>query len=788
MSLETKKVEYKITGPNKIMKINLPIIGEVRTGKDAKQDVVEVIKEVQSKAKSITGGFLDFSTRDLVDETQVSSKVLEANKGWVYRNNDVIAKEVASIEFELYKVRTVRDEVVYERIYSHPLLDALDKFNEFTSAYDGFYTTQSHRKLAGDAFWYVERTGLQINNIFILPPDKIKIDLGKAEGSQRIIQGYTYKDTIKGEPIEVKYTPDEIIHFRVPDPKNFYRGKSAVMAAADAIDTDTMAVEANKKLFERGLIAQLMLTTEKSLTDEQLKQLHSEFRNTYGGVQNAYKVPIFGGGIKPENVQMSNKDAQFLEQQEWLRDKIMVIFGNTKAVMGITDDVNRASAEASLLSWYRSTVRPDMKGITDTLNEFLVPLYGDNLLLGFCDPVEEDESGHVEEVKALKDADIITTNEAREELGYDPVKGGDLLNSQRPTDVPPALRYVNTRRVVNKAKAKAVEYSRIKAMAKPIAKQIIKSKKTDEKFTPRIMPEKLVKYFDRQKEIRTTAEKVFADKVASFIDRLVDKALDNMPNEVADMQKKKLWDDDELITEATIDFEPILTQVATQSGIEAMKLVAEERVYKPYDIRKVVQARVEKFAESMVKTDKDRIINIITDGVRNGDGIPKISGSIREAFDSQAQAIMVTRTETAFAQSSAQMDAWKQSGVVEGKEWVVNDPCPQCEPYDGEIVGLNKNFYDSSEFADGDPPLHPNCECALAPVVDLEFEQSVRNVGADIKVKRLEDKLKSTVDKSELDKAKAQIDKIKKSEAKLKKQNKKLEQEKSELESFLDES
>ena len=107
MSLETKKVEYKITGPNKIMKINLPIIGEVRTGKDAKQDIVEVIKEVKDKAKTVTGGFLDFSTKDLVDETQVSSKVLEANKGWVYRNNDVIAKEVASIEFELYKVRAV---------------------------------------------------------------------------------------------------------------------------------------------------------------------------------------------------------------------------------------------------------------------------------------------------------------------------------------------------------------------------------------------------------------------------------------------------------------------------------------------------------------------------------------------------------------------------------------------------------------------------------------------------------------------------------------------------------
>ena len=765
------------------MKINLPIIGEIRTGKDTKQDVVEVIKEVEAKAKTITGSFLDFGTRDLIDETQVSSKVLEANKGWVYRNNDVIAKEVGNIEFELYKVRTVRDEVVYERIFSHPLLDALDKFNEFTSSYDGFYTTQSHRKLAGDAFWYVERTGLVINNIFILPPDKVTIDLGKAEGSQRIIQGYTYKDTIKGEPVEVKYKPEEIVHFRVPDPKNFYRGKSAVMAAAEAIDTDTMAIEANKKLFERGLIAQLMLTTDKSLTDEQLKQLHSEFKNTYGGVQNAYKVPIFGGGIKPENVQMSNKDAQFLEQQQWLRDKIMVIFGNTKAVLGITEDVNRANAEASLLSWMRSTVRPDMKGICDTLNEFLVPLYGDNLLLGFCDPVKEDESEHVNEVKALVDANIITTNEAREELGYDPIKGGDELRSEQPV-LPPALRYVNTGKVVRKALSKAYQYKKLKEQATPLAKKMLKNKVSKD-FTPRVLPDKMHQYTKRHRQIVTTAEKVFADKVVSFINRLVDKALDNVPNEVTDMQKKTLFNDADMIVEATLDFEPILMQVATQAGIEALKLVDSEQVYTPFEIQKTVRKRVEKFAESMVKTDKDKLIDIITEGVQGGSSIPEISGKIRDTFAdySKTQADRIVRTEVSSAASTAQIDAWGQSGVVVGKEWIVSDPCPECEPYDGKIVGLEKGFYGESEFADGDPPLHPNCKCDIIPVLEGEL-----SVGSDIKIKRLQEKLEASVSKEELETTQKELDKAKKNEAKLKQQNKKLEQEKSELESFLDES
>jgi len=106
------------------IKERLQTIGQAIRGEKDTQ-VVEVIKEIEKKAKTVTGGFLDFTNKDLVSETQVSSKVLEANKGWVYRNNDVIAKEVGSIEFELYKVKTVRDEIVYDRIFSHPLLDAL---------------------------------------------------------------------------------------------------------------------------------------------------------------------------------------------------------------------------------------------------------------------------------------------------------------------------------------------------------------------------------------------------------------------------------------------------------------------------------------------------------------------------------------------------------------------------------------------------------------------------------------------------------------------------------------
>lgn len=158
------------------------IIGRALRGEPYK--IVE-----KATTEKFIGSFVDFlRPTGLSSETKVSSKVLQANKGWVYRNNDVIAKEISGIEFELFSTRAVGGDIVFNPILQHPILDALDRFNEFTSASDGFYVTQSHKKLAGDAFWLIEGQGLNITNIFILPPDKITIKVGKVEGGAKIIE------------------------------------------------------------------------------------------------------------------------------------------------------------------------------------------------------------------------------------------------------------------------------------------------------------------------------------------------------------------------------------------------------------------------------------------------------------------------------------------------------------------------------------------------------------------------------------------------------------------------
>jgi len=411
------------------MRLKLPVIGEVRIGKDA--ETIETVKEVKVKEKffDILGGMLDLQGKTLSTYKTVSEKVLKANIGWVYRNNDAIAQEVSKIEFELYAIGLSKGEVVYNQIDNHPLLDLLDKPNDESTSVEAMYMIQSHKKLAGDAFWLkVRGANNSIVALRILPADKVSLDLQKpTDKDPTVIKSYTYKDNIDGNQITVTYDPKDIIHFKKPNPNNPFRGLGAVEAMADTIDLDNMTSEVMKNFLKNGAIHNFALTSDAKITDEQLTRLKAELRATTNGPNNAFNVPIFGGGLKPADISYSNKEQQLLDQLEWYRDKIMYGFGNTKASLGMIDDVNRASHEGSIIEWQRNTVKPDMQSIVDTLNEYLVPEFGDNLVLGFCDPVPEDRSDDIDEATKLFAGSIITRNEARELVDMESVVGGDVF-------------------------------------------------------------------------------------------------------------------------------------------------------------------------------------------------------------------------------------------------------------------------------------------------------------------------------------------------------------------------
>lgn len=775
------------------MRVRFPIIGEIRTGKDAIVPQVVSISAPETDEKSkkkildTLGGILQFGTRRLSDEKTISNKLLQANTEWVFRNNDVIAEEVSKIEFELFSLGLKGGEIVFNEVEEHPLLDLLDKFNSTTTRTDGMYITQSHKKLTGDAFWLLNRNGKTITDIFVLPPDKIELVLGDpTKGDNNLVQSYKYEDTIDGKRVSEVYKREDIIHFKKPNPRNPFRGYGAVEALAETIDTDNLTNETQKNFFLNGAISNLVLWTESNLNDEQLKRLRAELKAAYTGASNAYKAMIFGNGLKPEKLTLSNRDLQFLELLAWLRDKIMIGFGNTKASLGIVDDVNRASYEGSYYGWLRSTVKPDMDALVNTLNEFLVPMFGNNLVLGYKNPIPDDNTDEVNQAVVLKKAGIIMVNEAREVAGYDPVKGGDVfapdssdsvvipgIDNSKPTDgsdeestedttppeedekrlrhlrrsvannnkfnnVPDSLAHLDVKNLLRKRKmfTQLQVNKEIKDSAKPIIREYLKQKKKDKTVPAPVVRKhhqftnnQLDIYYEKQVHIVDLLEKHFQDKVEKFIGKIETSVLNNIDREVSTrrsftnfVKNKQLFNSDDLQLQAQLDFYPLLIQEAILAGQAALELIsATTAPYIPINLQNTIRENIRLFTGSMLDTDREDMVKLISDGIKAGNSIPEIRDAVTNKFNDikRIQGERITRTEVLRVSNQAARDAFIQSGVVEAMQWLVApNACPICLPYAGKIVGLKDTFYQaSSKFEDGRPPKHVSCRCLLIPIV-----------------------------------------------------------------------
>ena len=120
-------------------------------------------------------------------------------------------------------------------------------------------------------------------------------------------------------------------------------------------------------------------------------------------------------------------------------------------------------------------------------------------------------------------------------------------------------------------------------------------------------------------------------------------------------------------------------------------------------------------------TTEDALRGTLTEAVKGGWSTQELSASIQEsfAFDA-ARANTIARTELATAHVQGNVQGWRETGQVAGKEWVlgdmhdINDECDD-NAADG-IVPMEAAFSSGHKF----PPAHPNCICDVLPVLSEE--------------------------------------------------------------------
>lgn len=691
-------------------------------------------------------GFLELFKPQLQSEKTSDAQLIKAFYGWVYANVSAIAEEVSKIEPELYQVRFEKGEIVYDTVLEHPVLDLLDKFNSVNTASEAFYITSANLELAGDMF-FLKNKSYQPTELYLLDPTKMTVE---PEDNGFAVKQYIYKRTVNGKDKEEKYQPDQILPLKTPNPENPLRGKSTVAAAAVTIDTSNLAQAFLKQFFENGAIVNFALTTEQRVSQDDIRRMQVQLRKEYGGVRNAFKALILGGGFDVKPVQHTNKEMAILELETAMRDKIMAMFKNTKASLGIVEDVNRANAEASLASWKNSVIKPKMMRIVDCLNEYLVPDYGDNLILGFKDPVPEDRTAKIDEATKLVDK-VIAVNEARVLLGYQALPDSrfdELISArerqdaqqqamqQKPPEKPKSLETINVDRHFRRTGLykRYTLYKELYAKAHDLAKRLMVSKaqkpvQARKKAYQSYEDAEAFRYWEKQMSQAERIEEEFSTRLDQYLQGIEERAIDQLAQNAtkAGTPSRRTKDlvDEEAEVQAALDlFTPLLKDMSDLAGTEAFDLLGLSRIYSPSrKIHETVQEFVKKMANSVVSTDSQKLEMILNEGLDQGQSVAEIEQRIRSEFSGfrKTQSENIARTEVLRASNAGTLDAFKQSGVVSKAQWYTarDDRVePMCAELDGKIVPLGRAFFEDDYSSGVQPPLHPRCRCTLLPVID----------------------------------------------------------------------
>ena len=437
----------------------------------------------------------------------------------------------------------------------------------------------------------------------------------------------------------------------------------------------------------------------------------------------------------------SAKDMDFVNQRTFSRDEILALFRVPRTIVGITDDVNRANAEASIYVFALRTIKPLMQKLTDHLTEMLLPEYGDDLEFGFTSPVSEDRKESIEEYQQGISGGWLTINEVREREGLPTVTGGDSLyqpisqiavaeTEPEPVTAPKAARK-GKKNVVKGTKPKATK--RKKSIAEDAVEKLIESKKSKgslkaskKEYTVKTLsPEQKDAYIATWKANLAISQAPLRKALTKFFEKQEAEVMANAKYQmkrktVAKLQEKGLTDflfDSEASTQAAISLiTPFIKDYIERSGGAAANLMGATFDPSTDTLLNFIADRAKYFAENINGTTAEDLLTSIKAGLDSGENLSQIQDRIASVYDiakgSRTQTI--ARTEISAASNEGAIGAYTQAGVSKIQWAVVNPKDEDCLMNDGDVEVIGDAF----PSGDNQPPVHPNCECTTIPVFD----------------------------------------------------------------------
>jgi len=555
---------------------------------------------------------------------------------WVYSCVSIIASNVSSVPWELYRVNKTNGNE--KQLTDHPVLDILNgKVNANMTSKDFFDLWATYLATQGK-FYAMLNNPIIPTQLYPLYGHKVK----PIPSRDKFVSGFEYKISHETQ----NYKDKEVMWSKFNDPLDFYEGLSPIRAMARTIDTENEAVDWNKSQLQNQAVPPGAITVQNPSPEMQNK-LRSEWLKRYGGAKNA-RVPLILNAEKASYTQfgLSSVDMDFIEQRKLSRIEICSGFGVPPQVVGDPEGQTYSNYQEADRAMWKNTIIPRyLEHMKDVLNLYIAKKYNESLEIRYCldevSSLQENINEIAERARQNFKFGIITQNEARKENGFEDSTSGD------------GDKYIY------EIQGKLSTDEKPKEEEKAIKKKSILSEEEQERL-----------YYKTEDE-----RKKFYDITEKRVKKLFEIEKEKI---TAKNYEKVLEDNKENWQKALVKSYTETIKFFGNNSFNSVAKLKQSELFNVYDenIKKFVAETVGEKVELIEGTTTEGIKKLIQEGIDEGLSIVAITKNIKNLYEnmSKNRAELIARTEIVsasnFGSLSGARQAEEQLNIKVNKIWI----------------------------------------------------------------------------------------------------------------------
>jgi len=261
--------------------------------------------------------------------------------------------------------------------------------------------------LDGNIFIYFDGA-----HLYHLPSAKMNIHASEST----YIEKFTFNE-------QVTFKPSEIIHIKENSFYSIYRGVSRLKPALRTMVLMRRMRDFQDNFFKNGAVPGLVLKSPNTLSEKIKERMIQSWTARYRPDAGGRRPLILDGGIEIDKV--TNVNFKELDFQDAISENEKIILKALGVPPIMLDSGNNANIRPNMRMYYLETILPIVRKINFAMERYFgFSCVEDITNIPALQPELRDQSQYY---SALVNTGIITPNEARDALGFDPVEGYDDL-------------------------------------------------------------------------------------------------------------------------------------------------------------------------------------------------------------------------------------------------------------------------------------------------------------------------------------------------------------------------